>query len=209
MARTKEFEDDLVLDRAAELFWRLGYEVVTIQDLESATGLGRGSLYNAYGDKQGLFIAAIEHYAARHSSAPLEHLGNHDVGKGIRLMLEAIIKRMNDPANPPGCLLINTSLTAGAGSAEIDAIITGKAKAMEVLLVEAIKRARTGAQIPADSDPRQLARFYCAVAQGLAVTHKTTKDTAILRDIVAVAMRSWPAALRKEKRPASRARQRG
>ena len=192
MGRAKEFEGDVVLDRAASLFWRLGYEVVTIQDLEAATGLGRGSLYNAYGDKQGLFIAALDRYAARYGAAPFRHLGNPDVAKGIRLMLDAIIERMSDPANPPGCLLTNTSLASGTGSAQIDASVTSKVMAMEALLEEAITRARDEGQIPADADPKQLARFYCAVAQSLGVTHKALRDTAALRDIAAVAMRSWP-----------------
>jgi TetR/AcrR family transcriptional repressor of nem operon len=192
MGRTREFEDETVLDRASELFWRRGYEVVTIQDLESATGLGRGSLYNAYGDKEGLFLAALDRYVSRYGSAPFQHLAGRDVARGIQLMLDAIVERMSNPANPRGCLLTNTSLAFGTGSSRIDDYVAGKIKTMESLLQEAIARARDERQIPADTDPEPLARFYCAVAQSLGVMHKAFGDPAALRDIVAVAMRSWP-----------------
>jgi hypothetical protein len=109
-------------------------------------------------------------------------------------MLEAIVARMSDPANPRGCLLTNTSLAFGTGSSRIDAHVAEKIAAMESLLEQAIARARAEGQIPAGSDPRQLARFYGAVAQSLGVMHKATGDVGVLKDIVAVAMRAWPAA---------------
>lgn len=193
MGRAREFDDQAVLDRAADLFWRRGYDVVSVQDLEASTGLGRGSLYNAYGDKEGLFIAALDRYAERFGAAPFRHLAERDVGAGIRRMLEAIVERMDKPANPRGCLLTNTSLSFGTGSSRIDAYVAQKIGAMEKMIEEAIARAKDEAQIPADANPRQLARYYCAVAQSLGVMHKAFGAAAGLRDIVEVAMRSWPA----------------
>lgn len=210
MGRVMEFDRETVLDRASELFWRLGYEVVTVQDLESATGLGRGSLYNAFGDKEGLFMAALDRYVAKYGSAPFRHLSGRDVAKGIRAMLDAIIERMSDPKNPRGCLLTNASLGFGTGSSRIDANVSSKIRAMEDVLEEAITRARDDGQIPADADPKQLARFYCAIAQSLGVTHKALGDAAALRDIVTVAMRSWPArpAVREQAAAPTRLRKR-
>jgi len=97
-----------------------------------------------------------------------------------------------NPGNPRGCLLTNTSLAFGTGSARIDKHVGAKIKAMETLLEQAIARARDDGQIPAAADARQLARFYSAVAQSLGVMHKAFGDAAALRDIVTVAMRSWP-----------------
>jgi len=204
MARAREFDDDAVLERASELFWRLGYDVVSVQDLESATGLGRGSLYNAFGDKEGLFIAALDRYAEKFGTAPFRHLAEPNVGDGIRKMLHAIVKRMSNPGNPRGCLLTNTSLAFGTGSDRIDTHVGAKIKSMEVLLEQAIARARDDGQIPASADARQLARFYSAVAQSLGVMHKAFGDAAALRDIVTVAMRSWPGRVGTSRRSAAR-----
>ena len=192
MGRTREFDHETVLDRAGELFWRLGFDAVTVQDLEASTGIGRGSLYNAFNDKETLFLAALDRYVAKYGSAPFRHLNNRDVAEGVRSMLDAIIERMSEPSNPRGCLLTNTSLALGTGSSRIDANVVEKIKAMEAQLEEAIARARADRQIPADANPRQLARFYCAVVQSLGVAHKAFGETNVLHDIVVVAMRGWP-----------------
>jgi len=208
MARTREYDDDTVLEQAATLFWSRGYGEVSVQELEAATGLGRGSLYNAFGDKEGLFIAAIDRYAERFGAAPFRHLANPDVRLGIQRLLEAIVGRMADPANPRGCLLTNTSLAFGTGSERIDAHVGAKIAGMEVQLEQAIARARQEGQIPASADPKQLARFYSGVAQSLGVMHKAFGDVDALRDIVAVAMRAWPAAAPASKRGGSKKTQR-
>jgi TetR/AcrR family transcriptional repressor of nem operon len=62
MARPRSFDTDAVLSAAMHCFRRQGYERVSIKDLEHATGLTSGSLYNSYGSKDGLFSAALEHY---------------------------------------------------------------------------------------------------------------------------------------------------
>jgi len=191
MARLKEFDTELVLDRAADAFWRLGYEATSLQDLEDATGLGRGSLYNAFGDKQGLFLAALERYGTKYGAIPLRHLDDRDVGRGIRAMLEDILARMKSPAHPQGCLFTNTCVQ-GTGSPEIAGKVAAGMKFMEDRLEKAITRARDTGQIAAAAKPRQLARFYGAVAQSLGVAHKTFGDTDRLQDIIDVAMRSWP-----------------
>jgi len=63
---------------------------------------------------------------------------------------------------------------------------------MEDRLERAIARAKDSGQIPADAEPRQLARFYSAIAQSLGVAHKALRDTRRLQDIIEVAMQAWP-----------------
>ena len=59
MVGAKQFDPAAALDRALAVFWHKGYEATSIQDLELATGLGRGSLYNAFKDKESLFLEAL------------------------------------------------------------------------------------------------------------------------------------------------------
>ncbi|NUR84214.1 MAG: helix-turn-helix transcriptional regulator, partial [Nonomuraea sp.] len=65
MARTREFDTDAAVERAMDVFWSRGYAATSIQDLVEATGVGRGSLYAAFGSKEGLYEAALLRYAAR------------------------------------------------------------------------------------------------------------------------------------------------
>ena len=62
MSRTREFDTDQVLDAAMQTFWRHGYEATSLADLMDATGLQKGSIYKACGDKHSLFVATLQRY---------------------------------------------------------------------------------------------------------------------------------------------------
>ncbi len=191
MAGVIQFDRDAALDAAAAAFWRKGYDATTVQDLEAATGLGRGSLYNAFGDKQALFRAALERYAATVGGPALRLLEARDARAGVRAMLEAIAARMTSGAGPRGCLITNACLSGGGGD-EAGAFVAAAVRGIEAALETALTRAQAEGQIPPDADARSLARFYCAVAQSLGLMHKALDDPATLEDVIAVAMKAWP-----------------
>ncbi|MGC2130064.1 MAG: TetR/AcrR family transcriptional regulator, partial [Candidatus Aquilonibacter sp.] len=192
MGRPKDFETDEVLDRAAEVFWRAGYEATSILELEAATGLGRGSLYNAFGDKEGLFLAVLDRYQKTFGGPPLAQLEHEDVGEGIRLMLLAIVERMSCPDVPAGCLMTNSTVACTGNTTPIESAVSSNISNMESRVELAIKHAIDTKQIPATTDAQQLARYYVAVAMSLGVVHKACADVAWLHDIVEAAMRTWP-----------------
>jgi TetR/AcrR family transcriptional regulator, transcriptional repressor for nem operon len=185
-----QFDRDAALDRAAAAFWRKGYDATSVQDLEAATGLGRGSLYNAFGDKQALFLAALERYAATVARPALALLDDGDARAGVRAMLDALVARMASGEGPRGCLLVNACIASGGD--RLAGVVADTVRAFETALEAAFRRAQATAQIPPTADPRALARFYCAVAQSLALMHKAGAGTETLRDVAAVAMDAWP-----------------
>ena len=73
MARSREFDTGKAVDAAIELFRRRGFEGVSIQEIVAATGIGRGSLYAAFGSKEGIYHAALERYRAVYAD-PLTEL---------------------------------------------------------------------------------------------------------------------------------------
>src|ERR1700680_977386 len=116
MAGVKQFDRNEVLDRAMAVFWQNGYQATSIQDLVDATGVNRGSLYTTFGDKCGLFLAVLDHYAERIARPLMAGLDDPDPRRAIERMFESIIRRNSDPAWPRGCLDPNTSLECpGAG----------------------------------------------------------------------------------------------
>lgn len=74
MARTREFDTEAAVSRAMELFWTRGYEATSVRDLTGHLGIGQGSLYAAFGDKDGLYRAALEHYRTTLAAAALRSL---------------------------------------------------------------------------------------------------------------------------------------
>ncbi|CDO58733.1 Transcriptional regulator, TetR family [Candidatus Phaeomarinobacter ectocarpi] len=104
-------------------FWLRGYGHTSLPDLVSATGLLRGSLYAAYGDKEGMFAVAIDSYLA-HLRA---ELASDAKGiEGIREMLDAVVRITADDPDRRGCLLINAIPETGfVGAANAEAVNAG------------------------------------------------------------------------------------
>ena len=65
MPRTKEYVREDVLEAATRVFWERGYEGTSVENLVEATGLHRRSMYGEFGDKDGLFLACIDHYVSK------------------------------------------------------------------------------------------------------------------------------------------------
>ncbi|MGI5326099.1 TetR/AcrR family transcriptional regulator [Actinomadura nitritigenes] len=85
MARTREFDTEAAVSRAMELFWARGYEATSVRDLTRHLGIGQGSLYAAFGDKGGLYRAALDHYRSTFAAAALRTLeGGADARSAVR-----------------------------------------------------------------------------------------------------------------------------
>src|SRR6185437_343812 len=110
MARPREFDEERVLDAVMLTFWRKGFEATSAQDLVDATGLGRGSLYGAFSNKDGLFEQAILRYNGR-SRENVERL--RQPGPAIERLRELFISIIDadiDAAEKPGCLATNSAI---------------------------------------------------------------------------------------------------
>ena len=74
MARPRSFDAEDALARIKDVFWRLGYDGASMQDIEAATGLKKQSLYRLFGDKRGMYLRALEQYEAQELAAGLSLL---------------------------------------------------------------------------------------------------------------------------------------
>jgi TetR/AcrR family transcriptional regulator, transcriptional repressor for nem operon len=192
MAGTKQFDHGTVVDRAMMLFWRKGYGPTSIQDLEKATRLRRGSLYNAFGDKQGLFVAALKRYETTVSQERVKQLSNPDPYRAIEGFLEVLVTQMSEPSRPRGCLHTNTSLEFPNAPDQVLRIIAERIAGIEGAIYVVLRRAQAEGFLDAAADARAVARFYLGVAKGITVLHKVFGDALALRDIVKIAMSKWP-----------------
>lgn len=188
MARTKAFDSEAVLEEAMRAFWSAGYAGASVQDLEAATGLGRGSLYNTFGDKDALMLAVLERYRLRSAPQVAEALALADPVEAIDRFLRIHLDRMADPDNPPGCLMAATLLEcAGRGDA-IERKAVDHLHASERALYEMFSRAQKAGRLSTAQDPRALARFYIGVTRGMALVHRATQDLTMVQDIARVAL---------------------
>jgi TetR/AcrR family transcriptional regulator, transcriptional repressor for nem operon len=188
MAGVKQFERSEVLDRAMAVFWRRGYEATSIRDLVEATGINRGSIYGTFGDKKGLFLAVLAHYAEEVAKPMMAELSDPDPRRALNRMFDSIIRRTSDPRFPRGCLNTNTSLECPASGDEITRKISEGFGRQESAIHGVLRRAQVRGWRDSSLDVRALARFFMAVAQGLNVVNKAVPDPGILTDVSRVAM---------------------
>jgi TetR/AcrR family transcriptional repressor of nem operon len=209
MAGVKQFERSEVLDRAMALFWHRGYEATSIQDLVEATGINRGSIYGTFGDKQGLFLAVLDHYAEKIAKPMMMELSDPDPRSALEGMLDAIIRRTSDPSLPRGCLNTNTALGCPATGDEITRKLVIGLGQQESAIYRVMQKAQAEGQLDASRDLRALARFFVAVCHGMNVVNKALPDPGILRDVSRIAMTvlgtmTPPVARRPKRSPRSR-----
>jgi TetR/AcrR family transcriptional regulator, transcriptional repressor for nem operon len=191
MAGVKKFDRDKVLDSAMRLFWQRGYEGTSIEDLVTATGVNRGSLYATFESKCGLFLAALERYVTLFGKPLMPSPDDPDPRSAIERMFETIITRTSDPQWPRGCLMTNTALECpGIGDAVARKVAEGIAR-QESAIYRLLQHAQAEGKLDPKADARALARFFLGIAQGLNVVNKATADPTILRDMVTSAMSIW------------------
>lgn len=113
MPRTREFATDDAVVAARSVFWEHGYEQASVPELERATGLGRSSIYQAFGSKRGLFDACVESYLDEVIRPRLRPMQQDPVDAGaLAAYLEGLREALSDAASAPGrhgCLLMNAA----------------------------------------------------------------------------------------------------
>src|SRR5436190_14901639 len=114
MPRAKSFDQDAVLNQAVELLWERGYEGTSLADLEARLGLGRQSLYNTFGDKQALFLKALDRYRRTAGEAAFAQLNAPGAGlDAIRAFFRMSVESLTAPGPRRACLLANTIVERG------------------------------------------------------------------------------------------------
>jgi TetR/AcrR family transcriptional regulator, transcriptional repressor for nem operon len=188
MAGVKQFDPDEVIGRATNVFWTRGYESTSIDDLVQATGINRASLYNTFGDKQGLFLAAVDRYWATFADSMISALADTDPQRAIAGMFDSIIERISNPRFPRGCFITNTSLECPASGDAIARKINECMARQQTAIYRTLRKSQLEGRIGPEADVKALACFFMGVAQGINVVHKATADLEALKDIVKIAL---------------------
>ncbi|MEO0424922.1 MAG: TetR/AcrR family transcriptional regulator [Pseudomonadota bacterium] len=114
---------DHVIDAATTLFWRHGYDGVSVGDLVEATGANRYALYHEFGDKRGVYLAVLQCYIDDATAMIGELLKRPDADP-IDAIRDAIVFKMLDPEMfPAGCLMCTTAVDMAARDEDVAAIM--------------------------------------------------------------------------------------
>lgn len=189
MARPKSFEEAEALNKALELFWSQGYSGASMQDIVDTLGLSRSSLYDTFGDKRQLFIAALGQYQCQAETYLRGLLESEpDAKAGFQRLFDELIEKSLSDQLHKGCFMVNTATEMAVQDEEIAAIVQRNLRSQESLYAEALARGQAAGQIkkafPADS----LARILTNSVLGIRVRVRLGTNRQELQEIVALAM---------------------
>jgi len=166
MARHKNYDRYDVLEKAVDVFWQKGYRACSVTDVVNATGLNTASMYKEFGDKDGLFEEALEHYRQYNLSPRIKTLMDEPNIKGIKYFLQTIINGSSSEGYR-GCLMMNHLSQKHTISPRAAKKVSKFCSTTEDLLEVAIRNAQTNGDISVGKDPAVLASFVMCCVHGL------------------------------------------
>jgi TetR/AcrR family transcriptional regulator, transcriptional repressor for nem operon len=169
MVGARQFDEQEVVALALDVFWRRGLHDATMQDLAAATGVQRGSLYNAYGDKEAIFLLAFDQYTVQFRETAAKALAEGDAAARLHRFFNVIIANMTSGSPPRGCLTTRTALDAAISSAAVRERVRSLLGRLEQLVSKAISAAGSNLST---LDADRLARVIVTFTRGIAVMER-------------------------------------
>lgn len=184
MGRPRAFDEEVVVSRAMEAFWTHGYAGTSPADLASATGIAKGSLYNAFASKRDLFDRSLDLYHRRISEMAQALLA---LPGSTRDVIEASLRSVvdSDVSQPQrrGCLIGNTAVEMAGEDAALAAKLRGMQDESTSWFAARIERGQVEGDVSRDRDARALAEHFANTLAGLRVM-AMTHEAPILHRII-------------------------
>jgi AcrR family transcriptional regulator len=191
MSGKPQFDDDAVINSAMDVFWRHGYSASSIDQLTTAMGLSRSSMYKRFRDKDGLFREVLSTYAER-LLRRMSAVRGDTKRQQLEALLHEFLPRKANAARPAGCMLARSCVEmADLPAAGQSAAQQGLARQREIL-GEILREAVANGELVAATDIDGLAWHYLGVLQAIKNLPQAGATTGELRQVVELAMLAWP-----------------
>lgn len=183
--RPREFEMSAVVDGAIRIFRERGYHATSVGDLSAATGLTAGSLYKAFGDKRGVFIAAFDRYVEMRHATIQAGLGAESTGRDrIRAVLQVYADVSFGTEGRQGCLVLSCAMTLASFDEEVAKKIAASMRRTEDLLRRLVREGQKDGSIAQDVKADASARALLAMLQGFRAIGKFGQSRDAMRAVV-------------------------
>ena len=188
--RPREFDPDVALDAAVEAFWHHGYAGTSMVTLEEATGLGKGSLYKAFGDKHALFQQALQRYFEKQMAAHVPHfLGAPTATEGVRAFMDWALERGKCPdGSNRGCMVVNTINELAQDDPAVRGMLHAAMMRMLGVLTGLVERGQATGEFRTDVDAASLAEYLVTINAGFGMHEKGDFPRVGQADLVDVAL---------------------
>lgn len=184
MARPRQFNETDVRQAVLGAFWQNGFGSTSLNDLEKATGLGRRSLYNSFGDKHALFVRALQDFRAVAVRRNLAAVDDPAAGvEGIDAVLKGLVELAGTPEGRNGCLVCNTAREPVVSEKDVRAEVDGYFGDIEERFLVALRASQERGDIPPSEDIKSLAQFYLGVLVSICVMARAGAPFSVLDNI--------------------------
>jgi TetR/AcrR family transcriptional regulator, transcriptional repressor for nem operon len=185
MPRPKSFNKEEVLNSAMQLFWQKGYEATSIQDLVAHLGINKQSLYDTFGDKQSLYLMALNNYRLENELWMNSlNLGNGSVKKAFKSFFDSVISNPCEETRKKGCFLGNALIEVAPQNEEVNKICLEGMESFEKRFSKLIRQGQESGEINSEIDADETASFFYVVLNGLKAISKIKADKKKMKAVV-------------------------
>ena len=179
MAGVRQFDEDDAFEQALDVFWAKGYRATSMLDLAKSTGVQRGSLYNAYGDKEEIFLRVFERYADRFVADARATLKKSDLRDALADFFAFAIRSITQGSPARGCLSTKVAIEIDPEFPRQHELVKRMLDKLEDVLFSVLDTPEARAQLVIP--PRQAARVIVTMTRGIAVMERVYGDPKRLR----------------------------
>jgi TetR/AcrR family transcriptional repressor of nem operon len=191
MARPKEFDEQEVLRKATEVFWKKGFNGASMQDLVEAMGINRASLYDTFGDKHRLYLSCLRHYGeAAPGMVSDESFRELPARERLKCLFRTAIDELTTDPERKGCFITNAALERGAEDPDTRHLAAHYLRASEALFREIVEKGQQTGEINPALSAQSLAHYWSTLLAGLRVVGKVAPDRAAFERLLDTALRT-------------------
>jgi TetR/AcrR family transcriptional repressor of nem operon len=177
VGRKREFNYDLALERATQLFWEKGYSNTSLRDLLKVMKIGESSFYNVAGSKKNFYLECLKHYNDSVTRRRLAAFNSEkSVTKGIRKFFSTVLDELDDPRTPQVCLLSGSLASDVLASPTLRHYVVREMKQFERCLFDGLVAAKKAGELPPGCEPGVVAEVIVTYLQGLFRVARVLKD---------------------------------
>jgi TetR/AcrR family transcriptional repressor of nem operon len=181
MARTKEFEEKEVLEKAMQLFWIRSYQGTSMEDLTIGLGISRSSLYDTFGGKRALFMRALQHYTQQARRGLNTIIAQDISGKEkIHRLIKNVIESFANDKDKKGCMVVNITTELGNQDEEIFAFTQANLEVVKDIFKIIFLEGQQDGSVSTQQSAEDLAYFLFNIYNGLQVSGKMGASQEIL-----------------------------
>lgn len=184
----KQFDTEVALEHAMKVFWAYGYEAASLSELLKNMGIGKKSLYDTFGNKQSLFLKALEHYAHTTIRDMRDRLTAEGSPLGNLTRLLRDWQTVHSRPGSYGCMLGTNIADFNTDDAAIAQLLRTYLQQLEDAFAVALTRAQTAGEISPEAKPRDLARLLLCTTQGVALLGRVMDNSTTLQGAIDAAI---------------------